>query len=279
MVHQRVDFSLLSLDQIINNAAKWRYMFDDKSHAPVIIRMIVGRGWGQGPQHAQSLQALYGMFHGLVVVMPSTPKDAKGMLLAALDQYDPVIFIEHRWLHNIEGPVPKTYYTEKLTGQCVLREGSDLTLVAASHMVPESLEAAESLQNILGVKIEVVDLRVIRPLDLTVIRKSLKKTRKIIVADTANETATIAHEIITKVIIQCPNILETPPAIISSPAQPVPTSHFMAEGYYPDSLTIAHVVISNLNIKVTEDQQTALKDALTRLTPHDKPFGGYHGPF
>lgn len=279
MVHQRVDFSLLSLDQIINNAAKWRYMFDEKSHAPIIIRMIVGRGWGQGPQHAQSLQALYAMFHGLVVVMPSTPRDAKGMLLAALEQYDPVIFIEHRWLHNIEGPVPKAYYTEELTGQCILKEGVDLTLVAASHMVPESLEAAKALKDILGIGVEVIDLRVIRPLDLTVIRNSLTKTRKIVVADTANETATIAHEIITKIVMQCPNILETPPAIISSPAQPVPTSHFMAEGYYPDSLTISKAVLSNLNMKITKGQQTALQNALTRSTPHDKPFGGYNGPF
>ena len=279
MVHQRVDFSLLSLDQIINNAAKWRYMFDEKSHAPIIIRMIVGRGWGQGPQHAQSLQALYGMFHGLVVLMPSTPKDAKGMLLAALEQNDPVIFIEHRWLHNIEGPVPEDYYTEQLTGQHILKEGSDLTLVAVSHMVPESLEAAQALQKILGIKVEVVDLRVIRPLDLTMIKTSLKKTRKLVVADTANETATIAHEIITKIVIQCPNILETPPSVISSPAQPVPTSHFMADGYYPDSLTIAEVILSNLNVKITKHQRVTLDNALTRTTPHDKPFGGYNGPF
>ena len=102
MIHQRIDFALLSVDQLINNAAKWYYMFNGKSNVPLVIRMIVGRGWGQGPQHSQSLQALFALVPGLKVVMPTTAHDAKGMMMAAIKDNNPVIFIEHRWLHHVK---------------------------------------------------------------------------------------------------------------------------------------------------------------------------------
>ncbi len=110
LTHQRLDFALLSLDQIINNAAKWRFMFGGARGVPITIRMIIGRGWGQGPTHSQNLQALFGHIPGLKVVMPSTAKDAKGLLLSSIFDPDPVIFLEHRWLHSMVEDVPEGDY-------------------------------------------------------------------------------------------------------------------------------------------------------------------------
>src|ERR1700722_14260768 len=106
MTHQRVDFFLLALDQLINNAAKWHYMFGGQMNVPLVIRLIIGRGWGQGPQHSQSLQSIFSHIPGLKVVMPSNPYDAKGLLLSAIDDENPVVYLEHRWLHGIFGEVP-----------------------------------------------------------------------------------------------------------------------------------------------------------------------------
>ena len=110
MAHQRMDFILLALDQIVNNAAKWHYMFGGQLRVPLVIRLVVGRGWGQGPQHSQSLQALFAHIPGLKVVMPTTPHDAKGLLISAIEDDNPVIYVEHRWLHGIFGPVPSEMY-------------------------------------------------------------------------------------------------------------------------------------------------------------------------
>ena len=110
MVHQRIDFALLAMDQLVNNAAKWHYMFDGLANVPLVIRVIIGRGWGQGPQHSQSLQALFAHIPGFKVVLPATAYDAKGMLISAIEDNNPVIFIEHRWLHNIKDAVPAEPY-------------------------------------------------------------------------------------------------------------------------------------------------------------------------
>src|ERR1051325_6323467 len=144
LTHQRVDFALLSLEQIVNQAAKWYYMFDGKGGTvPIVIRMVIGRGWGQGPQHAQSLYSWFAHIPGLKVVAPASPADAKGMLIASVEDDNPVIFLEHRWLHGMKGPVPVGYHHVPLDKCRVARKGKDLTIVANSHMVIESLRAAE----------------------------------------------------------------------------------------------------------------------------------------
>jgi pyruvate dehydrogenase E1 component beta subunit len=124
MVHQRIDFALLAMDQIVNNAAKWHYMFDGKGRVPLVVRVIIGRGWGQGPQHSQSLQAMFAHVPGLRVVMPATAHDAKGMLIASIEQNSPVIFVEHRWLHGIKDNVPAASYRASLDKARVVHEGS-----------------------------------------------------------------------------------------------------------------------------------------------------------
>jgi pyruvate dehydrogenase E1 component beta subunit len=134
LTHQRLDFALLSLDQIVNNAAKWRFMFGGRRGVPITIRMIIGRGWGQGPTHSQSLQAWFAHIPGLKVVMPTSAEDAKGLLLASIFDDDPVIFLEHRWLHNVTGDVPPGDYRTPIGKARLVRSGADVTVVGMSLM-------------------------------------------------------------------------------------------------------------------------------------------------
>ena len=145
LTHQRLDFVMYAMDQIVNHAAKWHYMFGGRAKIPLVIRLVVGRGWGQGAQHSQSLQAWFAHVPGLKVVMPATAHDAKGLLIASVEDDNPVIFIEHRWLHNISGPVPEGIYRVPLGQAKVVREGTDLTIAALSYMTLESVRAAEML--------------------------------------------------------------------------------------------------------------------------------------
>ena len=156
MLHQRIDFAVLAMEQLVNQAAKWHYMFGGGASVPMVVRLLVGRGWGQGPQHSQSLQAWFAHVPGLKVVLPSTPQDAKGLLIAAVEDNNPVVFIEHRWLHNISGPVPEGVYRVPLGKARLLRRGRDVTLAAVSHMTLEAHRAAETLAKE-GIEAEVVD--------------------------------------------------------------------------------------------------------------------------
>ena len=162
MTHMRLEFAMTAMDQICNQAAKWHYMFGGQSKVPLTIRMLVGRGWGQGPQHSQSLHAWFAHIPGLKVVMPSTPYDAKGLLIASIEDDNPVIFFEHRWLHNIHGPVPEGHYTVPLGEPRLVTEGGDVTIVAASYATLESIKAARELERE-GIKAEVIDLRTLVP--------------------------------------------------------------------------------------------------------------------
>ena len=174
LIHQRIDFSLVALEQVLNQAAKWHFMFGGASTAPLVIRMIIGRGWGQGPQHSQSLQSLYSHFPGLKVVMPATAKDAKGLLISSVQDNNPVIFIEHRWLHSLSDFVPQEMFSLPLGKAKILRKGSDLTIIAASYMVIEAMRAAEILAE-KNISVEIINIRTITPLDDTTIKKSVKK--------------------------------------------------------------------------------------------------------
>ena len=197
LVHQRIDFALLSVDQLVNNAAKWRYMFNGDQQVPIVIRVIIGRGWGQGPQHSQSLQALFAGVPGLKVLMPTTAGDAYHFMLAAIADNNPVLFIEHRWLHHIQGEVDKNRSPENLAGAAILRSGSDISIAAFSHMNIEALKAATVLAEF-GIEAEVVDMRCLTPLDVAAVQKSVAKTGGLLVADCAPEMASIGHMLISK---------------------------------------------------------------------------------
>ena len=145
MVHMRVDFALLSIEPIVNQAAKWSYMYGGKLKAPLVIRMIIGRGWGQGPQHSQALHSWFAHIPGLKVVAPSSPADAAGMLISAVEDDAPVLIFEHRWLYNVEENLPEKLERKCLDGAQVILEGKDITIVAISYMVIESMRAAKFL--------------------------------------------------------------------------------------------------------------------------------------
>src|SRR6267154_10325 len=145
LTHQRLDFALLSMDQLVNNAAKWHFMFGGRRNVPITIRMIIGRGWGQGPTHSQSLQAWFAHIPGLKVVMPTTAADAKGLLLSSIFDHDPVIFLEHRWLHNLTGEVQPGDHRVPIGRARLLREGDDATIVAMSYTTIEALHAVDHL--------------------------------------------------------------------------------------------------------------------------------------
>ena len=183
MMHQRLDFFLLAMDQLVNNGAKWRYMFGGQDSVPITIRLIIGRGWGQGPTHSQNLQAWFSHIPGLKVVMPSSPADAKGLLLASIFDDDPVIYLEHRWLHNLEGDVPEGDHRAAIGEAMVVNEGTDLTIVSLSYMTIEALHAIDHLINY-GISCELIDLRSIRPIDWEKIFLSVNKTGRLLVLDT-----------------------------------------------------------------------------------------------
>jgi acetoin:2,6-dichlorophenolindophenol oxidoreductase subunit beta len=174
------DFATLAMEQIVNQAAKLRYMLGGEASVPVVFRMPAGSGTGAAAQHSQSLEAWFGHVPGLKVIQPSTPEDAKGMLLAALADPDPVLVFEHKLLYKMKGEVPAGHYTTPIGKAAVRRTGSDLTIVAASIMVHRALEAAEQLAAE-GVSAEVIDLRSIRPIDHETILASVRKTGRLLI--------------------------------------------------------------------------------------------------
>jgi pyruvate dehydrogenase E1 component beta subunit len=275
MVHQRIDFALLAMDQIVNNAAKWRYMFAGQVNVPLVIRVIVGRGWGPGPQHAQSLQALFAHVPGLKVVMPTSGYDAKGMLIAAIRDDNPVMFIEHRWLQGISDNVPTTPYTVPLDKALICRKGKHATVVAFSYMVVEALLAARVLAEF-GIDLEVIDARSVAPLDTKTINQSVRRTGALIVADTAWKTGGIGGEVVAGVTESAFDALKCPPLRIALPDLPVPTSPHLTRDYYPDALYVARAIAKHLGKSIPDDE---LVSRLTRTTPHDVPQREFRGPF
>lgn len=274
LTHQRVDFMLLSLDQIINNAAKWHYMFGGKLRVPLVIRLLVGRGWGQGPQHSQSLQALFAHIPGLKVVMPATPYDAKGLLISAIEDNNPVIFIEHRWLHNIIGDVPVETYRIPVGKAKIVKEGEDLTIISSSYMTLEAIRAAEVLKKD-GINAEVLDLRTIKPLDQDMIMGSVRKTGRLIVVDGAWESFGVSAEILALIVSNLFDSLKCAPVRITFPDAPTPTSWALANRYYPASADIINTARSILRLPEKKVEEFGIKQD----EPRDVPDKAFTGPF
>lgn len=232
LVHARNDFLLLTMDQIANNAAKWRYMCGGKLKVPLTIRAIIGRGWGQAAQHSQSLQAVFAHVPGLSVIMPATPADAKGLLMTALSSESPVVCLEHRWLYDKSGPVPEEpYYTPFGVG-AVVRPGRDVTIVAVSHMVLEALQAAEVLAAE-GIEAEVVDPRTLRPLDSALICRSAARTGRLVIADTGWRSYGVSAEIAARAAEELWGVLKAPIRRVALPEVPTPASSTLETAYYP----------------------------------------------
>ena len=175
-VHQRMDFLLLCMNQLVNMAAKMRYITSGEHNVPIVVRAAIGRSWGQGAQHSQALQALFCHIPGLKVVAPTTPHDAKGMLITSIRDNNPVIFIEHRMLYKNAGYVPSEIYEIPIGKGRILKEGKDITIVGASFTVEESLKAADLLNEV-GINAEIIDPITLSPLDYNLIRDSVKKPK------------------------------------------------------------------------------------------------------
>jgi len=270
LTHQRVDFALLAMDQMVNNAAKWHYMFGGQLSVPLVIRLIIGRGWGQGPQHSQSLQSWFAHVPGLKVVMPTTPRDAKGLLLASIRDNNPVIFLEHRWLHNIAGHVPAESYTIALGEARVARRGQDLTIVSTSYMTLEALRAATWL-SAAGVEVEVIDVRSLRPLDAETILASVRKTGRLLVTDTSWTFCGFSAEIVALVAEKAYSHLLCSPCRVALPDAPTPTSHAVAKFYYPRAVDLYKASCKMMGLQHAEVELEILS---TQLDVPDKSFTG-----
>jgi len=272
MAHQRLDFFLLAMDQLVNGAAKWHFMFGGKSSVPITIRLIVGRGWGQGPTHSQSLHAWFAHIPGLKVVMPSTAYDAKGLLISSIFDNNPVIFIEHRWLHNQIGYVPRKEYTIPLKKAKIIQKGNDITIVSISFMTVEAIKAINFL-NKYKISCELIDLRTISPIDYATINRSVKKTGRLLVLDTDNSNVSVASEIIARISMNLFDFLKTAPIKIALPDVPTPASFGLTKNFYPSSKEVAENILKILKKNIN------IKKFFKSNEPHDVPGSWFKGPF
>lgn len=275
----RVEFALLAMEQIVNNAAKAHYISNGRHKVPLVIRMIVGRGWGQGPEHSQSMEAVFSHFPGLKVVMPTYPRDGKGLMIAAVEDDNPVLMIEHRWCHYASGHVPVGYYTEPIDGPKELCHGKDVTIVATSYMTLEAMRAVDALEK-LGYTATVFDLRVLRPLKLDKIFVSVHETGRLLTVDTGFKQYGIGAEIVSEVTANCFSSLKSAPMRLGMPDHPTPSSRGFIPGLYTDSSTILRMLGNQLSIDAVRlENATVELAALRNGLPVDVPDPFFRGPF
>jgi pyruvate dehydrogenase E1 component beta subunit len=251
LIHQRLDFALLSIEQIVNQAAKWFYMYGEKMTCPIVIRMVIGRGWGQGPQHSQSLQSWFAHIPGLKVLMPTFAVDAYNGLIMAINDPSPVLILEHRWLYDLKSQFTKPDLKELINvgvyQSRVVRIGNDLTLIANSIMTIECIKVAELLKDF-GINIEVIDLFVISPLDSYTILTSVAKTKNAIIVDNAFVNFGISAEISAVIVENLFDKIERPPGRIGFPNKPLPASPELAKNYFPTYIEIYNSVLKYLKL-------------------------------
>ncbi len=246
VVHPRTDFMIYALDPIINQAANWYYMNGGKISVPMVIWGIINRGGEQAAQHSQAIHAMFAHCPGLKVVMPSTPYDAKGLLIAAVHDENPVIYIDERWLYNVEDVVPGEMY-EVPIGQAIIRKkGKDVTIVAVSYMAHTALKASEELLD-LGIDSELIDLRSIKPLDKNTILQSVRKTGRLVIADVGWKSFGISAEIAAIVCEGAFKELKSPVVRVALPDTPAPASRALEGQYFPKEDDIIKAVKGIIN--------------------------------
>jgi pyruvate dehydrogenase E1 component beta subunit len=234
-VHLRVDFMLVAMDQIVNYVAKWEDMFDRQVRVPLVIRGIVGRGWGCGAQHSQTLHGWFAHVPGLKVVAPATPYDAKGLFLASVADDSPVVFLEHRWLYKNQGPVPAEPYTLPLGRASLLHRGDSLTVVACSLAAVHALAAIEQH----GLDVDLVDPRTVKPLDVDTIVASVQRTGRLLVVDHDFPFGGFGAEVCAQVAERAFASLEQPPRRLTFPDRGMPASGVLERAYYPSADRLA----------------------------------------
>jgi acetoin:2,6-dichlorophenolindophenol oxidoreductase subunit beta len=252
LVHQRLDFMLYSVDQVVNWMAPWRFMSGGRAKMPVTIRAIIGKGWGQGPQHTKSLHAWFAHVPGLQVVMPGSPADAKGLLLSSIMSDDPTLFIEGRSLFSMQEDVPDAPYFIRLGEALVRRSGKDVTLVTMGSMVPLCLQAADILATS-TISAEVVDIRCLMPLDVEAIIASVKKTGRLVVAEPGWRMYGAAAEIIATAAETLGKDMRSRPRRVNWPQSAVPTGSKLEDQFYPTSDDIVAACRASINEELSED--------------------------
>jgi pyruvate/2-oxoglutarate/acetoin dehydrogenase E1 component len=241
VVHPRMDFMFYAMDPIINQAANWHYMNGGKASVPVVFWGIINRGAEQAAQHSQAIHGLFANIPGLKVVMPATAYDAKGLMIAAIQDPNPVVFVDERLLYRREDTVPEEIYTVEIGKGFIRKEGKDVTIIAVSLMVHEALKAAEVLAAE-GVEVEVIDLRTVKPLDQEMILNSVRKTGRVVVADVGWKSFGVSSEIAALVVENAFDALKAPVLRIALPDCPAPASRNLEEVYYPTVENIVQAV-------------------------------------
>ena len=277
LTHQRVEFSLLSMEQIINQAAKFYFLSNGKYKISLVIRVIIGKGWGQGPQHSQSLESLFAHIPGLKVVSPSNGRDAKGMLIYAINCGHPVIYFEHRWLHNIEGNVPKKLYITPFGKAKIHNKGKDITIISYSEALIQVLRLREIILKS-KISAEIIDLRSLRPLDRKTILKSVKKTKRVLFVDNGWKTYGIGAEISSMISEKMGSILKSNPVRIGIKEIPIPSSRSIAKEIYLNPLKILKS-ISKITKKKIDKKQLKIFMSKIKNIPLDIPYKDFKGPF
>lgn len=247
-VHIRVDFLLLAFNQIANILSSVHYGSGGSLSAPLVIRAIIGRGWGQGYQHSKSMSSVFAHIPGIKVVMPTTPSDAKGLLVSAIRDPNPVLVLEHRWLYWQEGPVPAGDYCTPIGPGQILRSGTDVTVVATSWMNVEALHAARILDR-RGVSVEIVDPRTVAPLDDTLMIESVRKTHRCVVADLDWVPYGASAEIAARIYEKAFESLELPIERVGCAHAPCPTGRNLEEAFYPNALSIVRTIEKQLSLE------------------------------
>ena len=241
VIHPRMDFMILAMDPIVNQAANWSYMFGGRAGVPLTVRALVNRGREQGPQHSQALQSHYMHIPGLKVVMPASPRDAKGLLIAASRDGNPVIYIEDNWLYDLEGEVPEEMYETPIGRAAVRQEGTDVTLVATSHMNRLLASALPQLTDA-GIRAEHIDLVSLKPWDRETLLASVRKTHRLLIADTGWRTCGVAAEIAATLAEEAFGVLDAPIRRFTLPDLPAPTAGVLERVYYPTAAQLVDQV-------------------------------------
>ena len=244
--HNRPDFLLLAMDQLVNHAAKWYFMFGGAVNVPLVLWACIGRGWGSAAQHSQALQGIFFHVPGLKLIMPSTCFDAKGLMLAAIKDNNPVLIMDHRFNFKQKGIVPEHMYTIPIGKGIIRKSGKDVTVVAVSHLVTDAFYAAQELTQ-KGLDVELIDPRTLRPLDEELILESVSKTGRLVIADTGWKTGGVTAEIAAVVAEKAFSFLKAPIARVACPDLPTPAGYTLEDAFYIDKEHIKNAILKTIN--------------------------------
>jgi pyruvate dehydrogenase E1 component beta subunit len=275
----RVEFLLLALEQLFNNAAKANFLSGGIYSAPILIRAVIGRGWGQGPSHSQGFEGVFASIPGLKVVCPSVTHTAYDMIRSSYQDEAPVVCLEHRWVHYAKGDLIKSKSTNKKITPISLSKGSHLTIVTYGYMSLECLLVVNQFKNI-GINLELIDLQIIRPLDLELVLESVRHTGRLLVVDQGHKFLGIGAEIVAQTVENCMDVLECPPVRLGLPSIPSPSSISLAKDYYCTAINIVEAITEMLPME--ESAKSDIVGSVKKIrnvTSPDVPNEYFKGPF